>query len=482
MKKIKSGLFMLLLAFSCIKTVNAASASISVSSSSRSVVVGGTFKVTTKVSSKELGAWEYCISYDSSLLKLESSSANSGNCVKAGVVGQTGQTETWTFKALKSGTSKVSVRSYAVYSIDTEDQISTSVGSVSITARTQAEIEASYSKNNNLKSLGVDGYTLSPEFNKDVKEYSVDVPSEITKINITASPEDGTASITGLGEFEVVEGSNSFDIVVTAQNGNTNTYKINVNVEDKNPIEFNYNNITYHIVKRLSLLTIPEGFKETSISIKEAFVPALENEVTKVTIVGAKDNEGNIYLFQYDDGEYSRYYEFKFNQLTINIVEMDKKKLPRGYKKYTVMLHEEEMEVYKLNKDSNYALVYGVDVSTGEKDLYQVDLKNNTVQIYNEEFMNLIDESNKKNLMIFGILGGVIVLEFVVIQLSRTRRKRIINKLKKNKEEKIKTKAIEDSKKEVVEDLPKQIKEDFKKDEVEEVKKDDKNKKKKSVK
>ena len=218
MKRLKRGLFLLLLTFMGIKSVYAASANISVSSNSRSVVVGGTFKVTTKVSSKELGAWEYCISYDSSLLKLDSSSANSGNCVKAGVVGQTGQTETWTFKALKSGTAKVTVRSYAVYSIETEDQMSTSVGSVSVTARTQAEIEASYSKNNNLKSLGVEGYTLSPEFNKDTKEYTVDVPSEVTKINITASPEDGTASIKGIGEFEVVEGTNSFDIVVRRNN------------------------------------------------------------------------------------------------------------------------------------------------------------------------------------------------------------------------------------------------------------------------
>ena len=474
MKKIKSGLFIVLLTFIGIKSVNAASANISVNSSSRSVVVGGTFKVTTKVSSKELGAWEYCISYDSNMLKLESSSANSGNCVKAGVVGQTGQTETWTFKALKSGSSKVTVRSYAVYSIDTEDQISTSVGSVSITARTQAEIEASYSKNNNLKSLAVEGYTLSPEFNKDVKEYSVDVPSEITKVNIVASPEDGTASITGIGEFEVVEGSNTFDIVVTAQNGNTNTYKINVNVEDKNPIEFSYNKNTYYIVKRISLLTIPEGFKETSINIKETSVPALENEVTKVTLVGAKDSDGNIYLFQYDDGEYSRYYEFKFNQLTINIIDMDKKLLPRGYKKYTVMLNQEEIEAYKLNKDSDYGLVYGVDVSTGEKDVYQIDFKNNTIQKYNEEFMKLIDDSNKKNLIVFAILGGVIFLEFIIIQLSRKRRKKIINKLKKNKEEKVKTKAIEDSKKESIEE--------DKKDEPEEEKKEEKNKKKKSVK
>lgn len=451
MKEFKKGLFLALVAFIGARNVYAASANISVSSSSKSVVVGSTFKVTTKVSSSELGAWEYCISYDSSALKLENSTANSGNCVKAGVVGQTGQTETWTFKALKSGSSKVSVRSYAVYSIETEDQMSTNAGSVTITAKTQAEIEASYSKNNNLKSLKVDGYELSPEFNKDTKEYTVEVPSEVTKVNITASPEDGTASIKGIGEFEVVEGTNSFEIVVTAQNGNTNTYKVNVNVEDKNPIEVVYNDATFFVVKRASLLQKPEGFNETTISIKEATVPAFYNEVTKVTLVGLKDQEGNISLFQYNDGEYTRYFELKFNQLTMNIVEMDKKLLPKGYKKYTIMFNEEEIEVYKFSKESNYALVYGVDITTGEKELYQIDIKNHSAQIYNDELIKYMKDTDKKNLIIFATLGGVIFLEFLIILMFRSRKNKLLDRIKNQKMEKVKTKAITDSKKETVE-------------------------------
>ena len=450
MKKFKKGIFLLIVLFTGITSVSAATANITVSSSSKSVVVGGTFKVTTKVSSKELGAWEYCISYDSSSLKLEGSSANSGNCVKAGVVGQTGQTETWTFKALKSGTSKVSVRSYAVYSIETEDQMSTSVGSVSITARTQAEIEASYSKNNYLKSLGVDGYSLSPEFNKETKEYNVDVPSEVTKINITASPEDGKSSIKGIGEFEVVEGTNAFEIIVTAQNGNTNTYKINVNVEDKNPIEVKYDGNTYNIVKRASLLTKPEGFTDTTITINDISVPAIKNEVTNVTLVGLKDKDGNIYLFEYNDGKYSRYYEFKFNQLTINIIEMDKKLLPEGYKKYSISLKDETIDGYKLNEDSNYALVYGVDVSTGEKALFQIDTKNNTVQEFNSELIKKTKEDNKKTLLIFAVAGGIIFLEFLIILAYKGKVKRILNKIKNEKIEKTKKEAIKKSREESI--------------------------------
>ena len=146
MKRIIKGLLLVSSMFMFTNVVSAATAKISVSSNSKNVVVGNKFKVTTTVSSSDLGAWKYCISYDSNVLKLEDSTADAGSCVKAGVIGQTGKTETWTFKAIKSGNSKVTVRAYAVYSLETEDQMSTSVGSVNISAKTQAEIQASYSK------------------------------------------------------------------------------------------------------------------------------------------------------------------------------------------------------------------------------------------------------------------------------------------------------------------------------------------------
>ena len=170
-----------------------------------------------------------------------------------------------------------------------------------------------------------------------------------------------------------------------------------------------------------------------------------------MTLVGLKDQSGNISLFQYDDGEYTRYFELKFNQLTMNIVDMDKKLLPKGYKKYTIMLNEEEIEVYKFSKDSHYALVYGVDITTGEKELYQIDTKNNSAQIYNDELVKYMKDTDKNNLIIFAILGGVIFLEFLIILMFRSRKNKLLNKIKDKKIEKVKTKAINDAKNETVE-------------------------------
>ena len=97
-------------------SIKAASATISVKSNS-SVVVGNTVKVTVTLSSStSLGSWDFSIGYDTSLLRLTSSTAESGQR-SVGYVsgsGQTSKTYTFNFKALKSGTAKVYVNNAEV--------------------------------------------------------------------------------------------------------------------------------------------------------------------------------------------------------------------------------------------------------------------------------------------------------------------------------------------------------------------------------
>ena len=85
-------------------------------------------------------------------------------------------------------------------------------GSKSVTVVTPRE----KSTNNDLKSLSVEGYEISPKFDKDVNEYSVTVPSTVEKINIVAKKADSYSSIEGTGEKTVEEGVNTFEIVVTS--------------------------------------------------------------------------------------------------------------------------------------------------------------------------------------------------------------------------------------------------------------------------
>lgn len=82
------------------------------------------------------------------------------------------------------------------------------------------------SSNSNLESLQIAEGVFSPEFAKNVYEYAVIVPNEITKLNIAASQEHSRATVKVVGNEELQVGDNTVEIIVTAEDGSTSTYKI----------------------------------------------------------------------------------------------------------------------------------------------------------------------------------------------------------------------------------------------------------------
>lgn len=103
--------------------------------------------------------------------------------------------------------------------------VSTSAGGV---ARTYTiTFNKIKSSNANLKHLILSEGTLSPAFNENTTSYNVTVPSTVDSINLDALGYDGS-SIVGDGTQTLNYGSNQLQIVVTAEDGTTNTYTINV--------------------------------------------------------------------------------------------------------------------------------------------------------------------------------------------------------------------------------------------------------------
>lgn len=84
------------------------------------------------------------------------------------------------------------------------------------------------SPNNKLKTIEVVGFTLTPTFNMDTEEYSLIVDSSISSVSISASAIDSTATVSGVGNINLSVGLNYINIIVTAGNGTTRTYRINV--------------------------------------------------------------------------------------------------------------------------------------------------------------------------------------------------------------------------------------------------------------
>lgn len=421
-KKIKIILMLLLtltMSLGLIKELNAANANIKVTTNKSYLVVGGEITVTTSISSAEaLGSWEYTLSYDSSKLKLISGTTNvvdyaSNSSTKS-------RSYTYKFKVIAKGTSTVSIKGYNGYAFD-ESKLSISAGSVKITAITQAELEASYSKNNNLSSLAVEGYELSTPFDKNTLEYTVSVPSDVEKITINAAVEDKTASLIGTGEFEVSEGENKFEIKVTAQNGGLKTYTLKINVEDKNPIEVVIDNEKYTVVKRVKSLEIPRTYEETTENINGIEVPAFKSTITNFTLIGLKNISGEVSLYLYDNGVYTKYTEI--NTSGIVIFPKETKNIPKDYTKTEIEINGIKVTAYKYKNQTNFYLIYGVNIETGKEGLYEYDTENSSIIKYNS---TIIDELNKRidnYFLIIAVLGVESLVLLTILLITNVKRK-----------------------------------------------------------
>ena len=83
------------------------------------------------------------------------------------------------------------------------------------------------SSDSSLKSLTVSSGSI--DFVPSTLEYNLDVSSSVSTIQIQAVPNDTKATVKLPDKLSLETGLNTFAIVVTAEDGSTTTYKINVN-------------------------------------------------------------------------------------------------------------------------------------------------------------------------------------------------------------------------------------------------------------
>lgn len=86
--------------------------------------------------------------------------------------------------------------------------------------------------NSALKELNLLQGTLTPEFSKDVKEYTTQVGTDVSELKIDAVSEDEKAKVEITGNTDLKDGENKVTITVTAEDGTTTTYTITVNKTD----------------------------------------------------------------------------------------------------------------------------------------------------------------------------------------------------------------------------------------------------------
>ena len=275
------------------------------------------------------------------------------------------------------------------------------------------------STDNTLSSLTVSGTTL--DFSKDTTTYNVEVDSNAT--TITAIPTDQYASVAGTGDINLNYGPNKVDITVTAENGTTKVYTINITRPDNRStnnnlkalslsngsISFDTNKTTYDINIDASTTAITAEVEDAKATVSGDGVRNLGYGVNKFDItVTAENGQTKIYTINVtrNDGRDSNNY---LATLTTNvgIIDFNKEKL-----NYTISVPNNiEETTINATAESDKAQVTGQGthkLAEGEnKFIIKVTAENDTVKEYNitiirEKVENITENNTLKNLVVTG--------------------------------------------------------------------------------
>ena len=278
-----------------------------------------------------------------------------------------------------------------------------------------------------LKSLSIEGISISPEFKSDVMEYKADAEAGTNKIKINAAANDNKANVSGIGEVSVSDGANKLEVIVAAEDGTTKTYVINLTVKEFDPIEVKIKNKKYTVVRKKDDLPEVDLFEEKKIKIGKDEVDGYYNDKLKIYLVGLKDDKGNIsmYIYEPEDNSYTLYKWVTVGGVTLYINKPVK--VIDNFKKYNTTIKNTDVDIYKLSKRDKIGLIYGINVATGNKGYYVYDKEESTLSRYYNKEVDVVkrkyERTNDIMMVIVGAFSGVIIL-FLVISLIVGKRKR----------------------------------------------------------
>lgn len=407
MKKVKIlGMFAFLIVILSLTSVYAANASIS--SNKTTAYVGDSVKVTVTI---KAAAWNLGVS-----------GSASGSIIGYNAEGNN-QTVTKTYSISTSKEGKYTV--YLTGDITDANEINTNVNkSVTITVKKKATTNnTNNTKNNNTSNtkntntntkntttkkssnanlskitLGVEGLS----FNKSQTTYTVKVGEDVNKLAISVKTEDSKATYTISGNKDFKAGTNVVKITVSAEDGTTKVYKINV--EKEGNIEESSSSLVNLIIEDMKF-TVPfekniteytaEKIKYTS---KLNILPYTEAEEATYEIIG---NE-NLKV-----GE---------NEIIIKVTSKDKSTTTE-YKVKFEMLSEEETNALKSLEVSPYS------ENTLQKQEYD----------WKKELWNTVKENSTIILLYLLAIVEFVQVVYLYTKLKEVNPDELIIKRRKNK-------------------------------------------------
>lgn len=236
------------------------------------------------------------------------------------------------------------------------------------------EVIRSKKTSNNLESLNVKNgfteYPLNPDFAPEKTEYTVNVPMGTHNVTIEGTVPE-SATVEGLGIKDLKSGTNTFEIVVTSEAGETKTYKINVIRESDT------NNHLISIIPSIGELTPTFGYDETN------------------------------YELHLDDSASTLSFEVVTESLFATVTGTESQIVPDGISRRTITVHAEDGEeriytitVYKERKDN--AKLSSLSVNGYEFDIpfnkdtfeYHIIVPNSKKVLFQSDVLAVTEDEN----------------------------------------------------------------------------------------
>lgn len=290
------------------------------------------------------------------------------------------------------------------------------------------------SNNNDLASLSLLDYNITPKFHKDIKEYKAIVDSNI--IVIEGIPEDKSATISGTGRKELKYGENTFIITVTSENENKKEYKLIVTRVNNEKKENNFSNQTNQNLETNKTESNnnkkEEQEKNKDSKLKELKVTGYNIDFNKDTYSYNIDVSSNIDKLEIEALPNS-------DKSKITIIGNDSLSIGKNEITITVVAEDGNKSIYTIyvTKKSNICPIKSIKILNYnldfECDKYDYELKINKEDSLNIEIIpndkktkvNIYNNDNLKN-------GDIITIK---VKIDNTDYKYHIKILKNNSEE-----------------------------------------------
>ena len=363
---------LLLLAVVPVKSVEAASATITLTTDNEEIHAGDTVEVKLTIrADAAIGDFEAFLSYDDTIFEFYSAAScitGGAGFLKVSDIGASPSAQERTyriwFKALTQGNCEVALYDRPVvycYTDGTEMSV-TGVNKIfsvlpSFLASDNNYLSALYVVDNQPKTV-----ELSPAFSREVQTYHGEVPFEATMLIVSAIAEDSLANVKVEGGKNLEVGSNEIQISVIAENGFRQIYTIYIN-----RAEYQESSAAESEENSADTSKIPEGIYNPGIVFEAKEEQVLVTEYHTYTVCDKPENLS----------------------------------LPDGYVPISLVINDIQTTAYtRQGANSEEFLLLVLKNDAGEVNWYRYDKTEQTLQRVNEEeyVITQVIESNDESL------------------------------------------------------------------------------------